>query len=104
MGEELSGALADAVDGVGGVSVDGSTRTKIVQQREGLRHKMLIKALADHPDKDARPVTAYQNVADDKCAGSWLLAIPNRDNCLLKNTKPFLVVEVGKERRKVFSW
>ena len=23
---------------------------------------------------------------------------------LLKNTKPFLVVEVGKERRKVFSW
>ena len=22
----------------------------------------------------------------------------------LKNTKPFLVVEVGKERRKVFSW
>ena len=24
----------------------------------------------------------YQNVSDDKCAGSWLLAIPSRDNCL----------------------
>ena len=79
MEEELSGALADAVEGVGGVSVDGSIRTKIAQQREGLRH---IMALADHPDKDARPVTAYQNVADDKRAGTWLLAIPNRDNCL----------------------
>ena len=29
---------------------------------------------------------------------SW----PNKDQ--LKNTWPFLVVEVGKERRKVFSW
>ena len=82
MGEEPSGSLADSLEGVGGASVDGSTRTKVVQQMEGLRHKLLTKALAEHPNKDARPVTAYENVADDKCAGSWLLAIPNRDNCL----------------------
>ena len=82
LGEEASGALADPVEGVGGCSVDGSTRTRVVQQREGLRHKLLIQALAAHPDRDYRPATAYQNVSDDKCAGSWLLAIPSQDNCL----------------------
>merc|ERR1711989_286684 len=82
LGLEPSGALADPLDGVGGNSLDGSTRTKIVQEREGLRHQMLTKALKAHPDRDARPVTVYQNISDDKCAGSWLLAIPSRDNCL----------------------
>ena len=82
LGLEPSGALADPLEGVGGNSLDGSTRTKIVQQREGLRHQMLEKALKAHPDRAARPVTVYQNVSDDKCAGSWLLAIPNRDNSL----------------------
>ena len=62
--------------------MDGSTRTKVVQQREALRHKLLVPALQAHPDREARPVTVYQNVADDKCAGSWPLAIPSRDNCL----------------------
>ena len=79
LGEEPSGYLADAIEGVGGNSTDGSTRTKVVQEREGLRHKLLVRALAAHPHQDARPVTVYQNVSDDKCAGSWLLAIPNRD-------------------------
>ena len=82
LGEEPSGCLADAVEGVGGNSTDGSTRTKVVQELEGLRHKLLVRALTAHPIRDARPVTVYQNVSDDKCAGSWLLAIPNRDNSL----------------------
>ena len=77
---EPSGALADSMEGVGGSSMDGSTRTKLVQQREGLRHQILEKGLKNHADRDARPVFAYQNVADDKCAGSWLLAIPKHDN------------------------
>ena len=82
LGEEPTGLLADPVDVVGGSSVDGGTRTRAVQQRESLRHQLLERALAAHPDRDARPVTVYQNVSDDKCAGSWLLAIPSRDNCL----------------------
>ena len=82
LGEEPSGALADQVEQVGGGSIDGGTRTKAVQQRESLRHQLLDKALAAHGDRDARPVSVYQNVSDDKCAGSWLLAIPSRDNCL----------------------
>ena len=57
LGEEPAGALADPTEGAGGNSVDGSTRTKVVQQREALRHKLLVKALQAHPDRDARPVT-----------------------------------------------
>ena len=82
LGEEATGALADPLEQVGRDSVDGSTRTKAVQQREGLRHQLMVRALAAHHDQDCRPVTMYQNVSDDKCAGSWLLAIPSRDNCL----------------------
>ena len=53
-----------------------------MQQLEGLRHQFLLKALATHPDQDARPMTANQNISDDKCAGAWLLAITSRDNRL----------------------
>ena len=40
-----SGALSAKLEEVGGSSVDGSTRTKLVQQREGMRHKLLTAAL-----------------------------------------------------------
>ena len=77
--EEPHGILKERLEEVGGSSVDGSTRTKIVQQREGMRHQLLTVALKRHPDKEARPVTVFQNIADDKCAGSWLLATPSPD-------------------------
>ena len=51
----------------------------MVEERESLRHEMLGKALARHPDRQARPVTVFQNVADDKVAGRWLLTCPSRD-------------------------
>ena len=70
------GPLAARVEDAGGLRTDGSTRGSVVQQLEGLRHKLLSKALGDHLDREARPVTLFQNVADDKCAGSWLLATP----------------------------
>ena len=66
--EEPHGILKERLEEVGGSSVDGSTRTKIVQQREGMRHQLLTVALKRHPDKEARPVTVFQNIADDKCA------------------------------------
>ena len=40
---------------------------------------MLTWALARHPDKQARPVTAYQNLSDDKVADRWLLATPGSE-------------------------
>ena len=65
--------------GAGGESRNGSTRKKVVEERESLRHQLLVKGLARHPDRQARPVTVYQNVADDKVAGRWLLTCPSRD-------------------------
>ena len=60
--------------GNAGDSVDGSTRRKLVQQREYLRHQVLAKALKEFPDRDFRPATVYQNF--DKLSGAWLLALP----------------------------
>ena len=59
--------------------MDVSTHTKVVQQREGLRHQLLTLALSRHHNREARPVTVYQRISDDKCAGSWLLAFPSPD-------------------------
>ena len=77
--EEATGHLAAAVEEVGGTSVDGSTATKVVQQLEGLRHRTIAKALNNHPDRQAKPVTVFLNIADDKVAGRWLLAGPGAD-------------------------
>ena len=66
----------------GGRSTDGSTRMRVVQQKEMLRYKLMDKALSNFSDTTARPVTAFQNIAGDKCAGRWLLAIPSPDLAL----------------------
>ena len=80
--EEPSGPLSVTAAEAGGHSTDGSTRTKVVHQKEMLRYKLMVKALSNFPNRQARPVTAFQNVADDKCAGRWLLAIPSSDLAL----------------------
>ena len=55
--EEPSGALLATLEEVRGYSVDGRSRTKVVQQTEG---------------REARPVTVYQNISD----GTSALAAP----------------------------
>ena len=77
--EEPTGPLSVPVAEAGGTSTDGSTRTKVVHQKEMLRYKLMSKALSTYPDREARPVMAFQNIADDKCAGRWLLATPSPD-------------------------
>ena len=79
LGKEPTGALAAGVLEAGGRSVNGSTRYLITKQREGLRYKVLSKALAEHADRDARPVTVFPSISDDKCAGRWLLATLSQD-------------------------
>ena len=70
----LESPLSQEVEKAGDSSVDGSTRRKLVQQRELLRHKVLTKALQGHPDRQFRPVTVFPNF--DKLSGAWLLALP----------------------------
>ena len=68
--------MAAAVEDSGAANTDRKTRREIVEQREGLRHQQMDKALSTHADRLARPVTVFQNIADDKVAGRWLLATP----------------------------
>ena len=71
LGKDLELPLSQEVVRAGDNSTDGSTRRNVVQQREGLRHQALLKALKEHGDRQARPVTAFQNF--DKLSGAWLL-------------------------------
>ena len=80
LGKELGGELAAVCDIAGGERTEGSTRRAIVQQREGLRHDVLSLALQRHGDREARPVTVFQNF--DEISGAWLLALPGPDNGL----------------------
>ena len=80
LSKELSAPLVSEVESAGDISVDRSTRRKAVQQREALRHEVLQKALKEHPDRNARPVTAYPNL--DKLSGAWLLSLPGSTNGL----------------------
>ena len=70
----LESPLSAEVENAGNNSVDGSTRRKLVQQRESLRHQVLSKALKEYPDRHFRPATVYPNF--DKLSGAWLLALP----------------------------
>ena len=76
LGKEPEGVLAAPAERTGGTNVDGKTRREVTEQKEGLRHELLSWALAKHPDREARPVTVYPNISDDKVAGRWLLATP----------------------------
>ena len=80
LGKDLSGPLAVRCQEAGDESTDGSTRRKVVEQREGLRHEILTEALSKHQCRGARPVTAFPNY--DKLSGAWLLALPGPHNGL----------------------
>ena len=69
-----------AAEKAGHENTDGSTRSALVQQRQGVRHQVLTMALERHGDREARPVTVFQNF--DKISGAWLLALPGPDTGL----------------------
>ena len=52
LGETVEGVLAEAVEGAGH-STTGVTRTKIVEQREATRARLLLRVLELHPDREA---------------------------------------------------
>ena len=74
LGEELSGALANPVEGAGDGSTDGGTRKTVVTQLENLRHRVLTKHLKDWHSRSDRPVWSWPN--RDKLSTAWLLSFP----------------------------
>ena len=75
LGEEIAAPLAAPVAGLGEGCVTGHTRALVVEQREGLRARVLDKALQEHPNRAARPVTVYPQL--DKLSQAWILATPS---------------------------
>ena len=75
--QDLEGPLAVEVEGIGGESVDGSTRRAVVQQREELRGGVLKEALARMDNATLKPVRAWAN--RDKLSSAWLQCLPGPD-------------------------
>ena len=80
LGMNLEAPLATNVEAIGEGSTDGSTRKKLVEQREVLRGSVLSKALEAYPDQAARPVWVWPQM--DKLSAAWLLALPGPQNGL----------------------
>ena len=68
---EPSGPLSAAMEEVGGSSVDGSTRSRIVQQREAMRHQLLTRALARHGRPGRLQSTRTSPTTSALEVGSW---------------------------------
>ena len=64
--------------------MDSSPRRAITQQREQLRHKVFTMALQHTPDREARPVTVFNNF--DKLSGAWILALSTHTTGLMGRT------------------
>ena len=62
------------MEGAGQGAVDGSTRKKVVEQREELRGAVLTEAMSRLDNPQLRPICAWLN--RDKLASAWLLCLP----------------------------
>ena len=77
LGEEFVGHLAIDVEGMGEGSTDGSTRSRVRQERERLWGKVLERKLGLHPNQGItgpRPVWSWWQ--RDKMCIAWLLGLP----------------------------
>ena len=55
LGQELEGHLAAQEEGIGGESVDASTRKNVVQQRKELRGAVMKEAVSGLPNQTLMP-------------------------------------------------
>ena len=75
LGEQVEGALGDNVEAAGkDAGGAGSLRHSLVERRETVRGRVLLKALEEYPDRSARPVMSWRE--RDKHSSSWLLCLP----------------------------
>ena len=74
LGESLEGVMSTNVDSVGGESVDGSTRSRIIQFQEKTLQQIIQKGLNDHPNQEEHAVRKFNH--KDKVSQAWLSALP----------------------------
>ena len=77
--EQVEGLLAERVEGAGS-DAGGNMRHLIVEQREKVRGRLLIKALEQLRDQKARPAWSWRE--RDKHTTVWLLCLPGPDHSL----------------------
>ena len=73
LGEDLGGEVGERVAGAGR-GCEGKLRQCLVEQRESLRGRVLLQALEQHPDREARPVWSWNQ--RDKHSAAFLLCLP----------------------------
>ena len=73
--EQYGGPLVQEVAGAGEGSSSGKIRGQIMERREGLRLKILLKGLKEHPDQTWRPVWSLPE--RDKLSSAWVLCLPS---------------------------
>ena len=76
LGEVLEGPLASHLEEVAFVD-ESCCRQKLVEGREQIRGKLLLRALELHPNRAARPVWSWPE--RDKHSSIWLLCLPFPD-------------------------
>ena len=75
--QEPKGLLQAEVAAAGGEATDGSTRRKIVQEREEIRVTVLTEAISRVADKSKRFVMSWTN--RDKLSSAFLHSLPSPD-------------------------
>ena len=80
LGEETPEVLASPVEGVGGDSVCGATRGKVITALEDLHAKLLSKSLELVRPRKTREAWAWRQL--DKVSSAWRLALPGGDTAL----------------------
>ena len=78
--EEVLGPLAAPPESAGEGSTTGATRKKLVEAREILMGKVLLRALEQAPNQQQRGVWSWPE--RDKLTAQWLLCLPGFDSTL----------------------
>ena len=63
LGEPLDPLLTTSLDGLGGGSVNGTTRGQVVEARDTLKSRLLTRVLQDHRPQKDRHVWAWKQRA-----------------------------------------
>ena len=72
--EEMPEALATPLPGLGNGSLNGSTRSRVVEAREQMQAKVLNKVLEGVRPKSTRAAWVWRQ--QDKVSSAWLLCLP----------------------------
>ena len=78
--EEVQGPIAAAPESAGEGFTTGATRKKLVEAREILMGKVLLRALEQSPNQQQRGVWSWPE--RDELSAQWLLCLPGHDSTL----------------------